>query len=259
MSLLHLAWRNLVHRPLALVLSLLLFALGTGLIALLLLMQRQLQENFENNLAGVDLVVGAKGSPLQLILSSMYHVDSPTGNISLKEARPFLNPANPLIETAVPLSLGDSYGGYRIVGTTPDFLKLYHTDVAEGRAWEANMEVTLGAAVAQATGLNLGDTFKSSHGFDEGVDAGHVDHVEFKVVGILAAKGTVADHLILTTNQSFWLVHGEVDHEHETDSIQIDNSTPNNAGIYEDHDTHEHSDGIEHTPEHAENQTFHAF
>jgi putative ABC transport system permease protein len=191
MSLLYLAWKNLVHKPWAMFLSLVLFALGTGLITLLLLMQRQLQENFENNLAGVDLVIGAKGSPLQLILSSMYHIDAPTGNISLKEAKPFLNPNHPLIGMAVPLSLGDSYRGYRIVGTTHDFLDLYGAQPSEGRIWTANMEATIGAAVAR---------------------------------------------------ESFWLVHGEAEHDHTGDST--DTEAPSNGVMNADHEheDHEHAD-----------------
>jgi putative ABC transport system permease protein len=248
MSLIHLAWKNLVNKPWAMLLSLILFALGTGLIALLLLMQRQLQENFEKNLAGIDLVIGAKGSPMQLILSSMYHIDAPTGNISLKEARPFLNPKHPLIGLAVPLSLGDSYGGFRIVGTTHDFLPLYNAQISEGRLWEKHMEATIGSEAAKSTGLKIGDTFKSSHGFEENVDAGHVDHLSFQVVGILAPSGTVADQLILTTNQSFWLVHGEMEHgQHDNESMQDtshaeethDHSHDENG---EDHSDHAHDD-----------------
>ena len=244
-----LAWKNLVDNPLSMILSLILFALGAGLIALLLLMQRQLQENFEHNLAGVDLVVGAKGSPLQLILSSMYHIDSPTGNISLKEARPFLNPRHPLIGRAVPLSLGDSYRGFRIVGTTQAFTELYKTQIAAGRYWEENFEVTLGAQVASALGLQIGDEFRSSHGFEEGVDAGHVDHLAFHVVGILQPSGSVADQLILTTNQSYWLIHGTA-HTEEPGSGHSDEGGA--EGAHEATDDELGEDHTEHHIEHAE-------
>jgi putative ABC transport system permease protein len=105
MSLFQLSWKNLTNKPLSLALNLILFALGTGLISLLLLLSSQLQEKFDKNLAGIDLVIGAKGSPLQLILCSMYHVDTPTGNISIKEAKPFMRPGHPLIKAAVPLCL----------------------------------------------------------------------------------------------------------------------------------------------------------
>ena len=91
MNLIKLSWKNLTSKPLSMLLSLILFALGVGLISFLLLLNKQVQEKFEKNLAGIDLVIGAKGSPLQMILCSMYHIDSPTGNISIKEAKPFLN------------------------------------------------------------------------------------------------------------------------------------------------------------------------
>ena len=186
-------------------LSLILFALGVGLISFLFLMEKQLDDNFKKNLAGIDLVIGAKGSPLQLILCNMYHVDFPTGNITLAEARPFLNPKHPLIDKAIPLSLGDNHQGYRLVGTTADLPALYEATLKEGKLWERNFEVTIGSAVANSVGLKIGDTFTSSHGFVAADDFAHDD--EFKVVGIFETSGTVIDQLILTTTQSFWLVH----------------------------------------------------
>ena len=77
MNLLKLSWKNLLSKPLNTTLSLLLFGLGVGLISMLFLLEDQIQKNFEKNLAEVDLVIGSKGSPLQLILSSMYHIDAP--------------------------------------------------------------------------------------------------------------------------------------------------------------------------------------
>jgi putative ABC transport system permease protein len=132
MNLLTLSWKNLTNKPLPMVLNVVLFALGVGLISLLLLLNQQLQDKFDKNLAGIDLVISAKGSPLQLILSSMYHIDAPTGNISVGEARAFLRPGHPFIESATPLSLGDSYKGYRIVGTDATFPALYEAVIREG-------------------------------------------------------------------------------------------------------------------------------
>lgn len=246
MNLLQLSWKNLTFKPLSMLLSIVLFALGVGLISLLLLLNKQLQQNFEKNLAGVDLVVGAKGSPLQLILSSMYHIDAPTGNISLKEARPFLNPKHPLISEAVPLSLGDNYRGYRIVGTTQNILEFYEAKVATGKIWSKNFEVTLGAEVAAFLGLNLGDEFNSSHGFTDDQDLAHDDAEAFKVVGILEANGSIVDQLILTTNQSFWLVHNhggeggamEEEHNHEQDNHAHEDG--------HEHEEHVHEDGSHH-------------
>lgn len=239
MKTLMLSWKNLINRPLSLVLSVLLFALGVGLISLLLLLNNQLQEKFEKNLAGIDLVVGAKGSPLQLILCSMYHIDAPTGNINVKDATPFLRPGHPLISMAVPLSLGDNYRNFRIVGTNPEFLDLYDAEVGEGQLFQEHFDVTLGADVARSLNLGLGDTFYSAHGLQHSEDFTHESEKPFKVVGILASTGSVIDQLILTTSATIWLVH-----EHESSPAPA-TSTGQDEHDHEgeDHDHHhEHAD-----------------
>ncbi len=202
MTIIQLAWKNLTARPLSMLLTLVLFALGVGLTSLLLLVNKQLTDKFEKNLAGVDIVVGAKGSPLQLILCNMYHVDVPTGNISLKAAKPFLNPRHPLIKQAIPLSLGDSYKGYRIVGTLKDFTTLYKGEIAEGKLWENPMEMAIGATVAAKTGLKIGDYFASNHGLS--IDGDEHEDSKFKVVGIFKPSNTVLDQLILTNTATIW-------------------------------------------------------
>lgn len=232
MTSLKLAWRNLTDRPLSMLLTLTLFALGVGLTSLLLLVNKQLTDKFEKNLAGVDVVVGAKGSPLQLILCNMYHVDVPTGNISLKSARPFLNPRHPLIKKSVPLSLGDSYKTYRVVGTIPDFMDLYGGKIAEGQLWNAPMETTIGATVADKTGLKIGDTFSSNHGLT--TDGDEHDAAKFKVVGVFQPTGTVLDQLILTASESTWQVHDH--HEEEVSEAKSDTD-------HDDHDKHEGHEG----------------
>ena len=115
-----LAWRYLWSRPLAAALNLLLLTLGLAAITLVLLVSTQLDRAFERDLEGIDLVVGAKGSPLQLILAGVFHIDVPTGNIPLQEVQALQK--NPLVAQVIPLSLGDSYQGFRIVGTTPDYI-----------------------------------------------------------------------------------------------------------------------------------------
>ncbi len=244
MNLLKLSWKNLTYKPLNMILSLILFALGTGLVALLLLLNTQLQKQFEQNLAEVDLVIGAKGSPLQLILSSMYHIDTPTGNISVKEARPFLNPKHPLIKQAVPLSMGDSYQGYRIIGTTYEILEFYKASIGEGKLWEKTFEVTLGAKIAEDLNLKLGDSFKSSHGFVIDDNLTHEDASSFVVVGILKSTGSVIDQLILTDTRSIWEVHDHGGHEH-SEEASSENHNHDHA-----HDEHgHHHDHAAPTPE----------
>ena len=225
-------------------LSLVLFALGVGLISLLLILNKQLQDQFEKNLAGINLVVGAKGSPLQLILSSMYHIDSPTGNIPIKSAKALMNPKHPLIDQAIPLSMGDSHQGYRIIGSTYDLVNLYEGKVGDGKLWAKDMEVTIGATVADKLGLKLGANFYSSHGLIIDDNLVHDDAPAFKVAGIFQPTGSVLDQLILTNTQSIWKVHDS--HEHEEGAAQEDHDghdhSDHEGHDHDDHEGHDHSD-----------------
>lgn len=242
MNALKLSWKSLWHRPLPAILSLLLFALGSGLIVLLLHINTQLQEQFDRNLAEIDLVVGAKGSPLQLILSSMYQVDAPTGNINLEECQAFFNPKHPLVGLAVPLAQGDSYRTHRIIGTEHSYVELYDGKIAEGKLWENDFEVTIGAAVAQKFNFTLGSEFNSSHGLIEDENLVHRDAHPFKVVGILAPSGAVLDQVILCSTPSVWKVHG---HEEHSDS----GDEHNHEG--HEHDEHDHDHDHDHAHDHA--------
>ena len=99
---------------------------------------------------------------MQLILSAVYHIDVPSGNIPLDEAERVM--ADPAVKVAIPLALGDSFQGFRLVGTTHGYTEHYGAGIGEGRLWESDSEVTIGARVAQDTGLRIGDTFESAHG-----------------------------------------------------------------------------------------------
>lgn len=177
--------------------------LGIGIISLLLLLNKQLDEQFRRNIKGIDMVVGAKGSPLQLILAGIYQIDAPTGNISLTEAQRVMR--NPLVKTAIPLSMGDNYMSFRIVGTNPTYPNHFGAVVKEGRLFETTLEVTIGAKVALVTGLKIGDTFAGAHGLDN-MDDIHGDK-KYKIVGIFERNNSVIDQLILTDLSSVWSIH----------------------------------------------------
>ena len=147
------------------VLSIMLLSLGVSMISLLILINTVIKEQMDNNLKGIDMVVGAKGSPLQLILSSVYHVDSPTGNIPLKEAKAIEN--NKMVGYSVPLLYGDNYNGYRIVGTNSKFFELYDLNIKSGNFFSKDFEVVIGSKIAERLNLNLEDEFISSHGLRE--------------------------------------------------------------------------------------------
>ncbi len=217
-----LSWRYLWSRPLATALNLLLLTLGLAAITLVLLVATQIDRAFERDLRGIDLVVGAKGSPLQLILAGVFHIDVPTGNIPLAEVQRLQ--AHPMVEQVIPLSLGDSYLGHRIVGTEPAYVAHYAATPAHGRLWQQPMEAVLGASAAQALAQGgqgdarlLGAQFVGSHGLGGGGHA-HGDH-PYTVTGVLAPCGCVLDRLILTGTESVWQVH-ESGHADTPDDLQ---------------------------------------
>lgn len=230
MNLLKISWSNLKDKKSASTLSILLLSLGIGLISLLLLLNRQLDSQFKKNIKGIDMVVGAKGSPLQLILSSIYQIDSPTGNVKLEEVNSLRR--NPFVKTVIPLSMGDSYHGFRIVGTTEEYPQHFEAAIKEGTLFSDVLEVTVGSKVAKEAGLQIGDLFESSHGLDgEGDTHGENKYI---VKGIFEQSGTVIDQLILTSIESIWAIH---DH-------------PEDAHDHAEEDVHEHHDGEDHDHDH---------
>lgn len=233
MNIARISWKNSAANPLTVSLNIILLAFGTGIITLLLLASSQIGQKLENNSRDIDLVVGAKGSPMQLILSSIYHIDFPTGNIPLAEAGKLAR--NPMVAQAVPLALGDSYKGYRIVGTDTGYISLYKLKIGRGRFWANDFDVTIGANVAREQKLNVGDSFYGAHGLSSDRDE-HRDHA-YKVTGILQRQNSVADNLVLTNIASVWKMHGpeegkahhddesEEEHEEHADTAGKDITT----------------------------------
>ncbi len=234
MNIFKLSFYYLKKNPLNTGLNILLLALGIATITILLLFNHQFRNNLISNAEDIDLVVGAKGSPIQLILSSVYHIDSPTGNISLRETQGVIR--HPMVAQAIPLALGDNYNGYRIVGTQRSYLDVYDATIEQGEFWKYSKEVIAGSNVASKLQLSIGDEIISSHGIIEG-GASHDDE-PMVIVGILAESNSVLDQLLLTSVESVWDVH-EHDEEHEEEGH--DHDEEHNDHDHDDHD-HDHDD-----------------
>lgn len=204
MSTVTLVWNYLKAKPLNTVLNIFLLALGIAVITVLLLFSKQLNEKISTNTKGIDLVVGAKGSPLQLILCNIFHIDFPTGNIKLNEAEQLSR--HRLVKSAIPLALGDSYQNFRIIGTNRSYAELYYAEIDLGSWWVMNFEVVVGATAAKISKLKLGDSFSSAHGL---VKEGQTHERMYIVKGILKPTHSVMDNLILTNVGSVWKVHEE--------------------------------------------------
>ncbi len=216
MNLVSLVISYLKAKPLSTLLNIVLLSLGIAVITILLLFSNQLKEKISDNTKGIDLVVGAKGSPLQLILCNIFHIDFPTGNIKLSDADRLAK--HRLVKSAIPLALGDSFQNFRIIGTNRQYTELYEAELAEGTWWEMDMEVVVGATVAELMKLKTGDTFESSHGLTKEGSA-HEAH-PFVVKGILKRTNNVIDNLIITNISSIWGVHDTHEGEpHDQDSM----------------------------------------
>ncbi|ALT77010.1 ABC transporter permease [Paucibacter sp. KCTC 42545] len=234
MRLWRMAWTYLWSQPLTAALNLLLLSLGLGAISFVIVVSEQLDAGMRRDLQGIDLVVGAKGSPMQIMLAGVFHLDVPTGNIPLDTLETLR--AHPLVARAVPLSLGDSVRGFRLVGTTPQYLEIGGARLAEGRLWAKPMQAVLGAEVARSTGLTLGQQFSSSHGLGEQGDA-HGEQL-YTVVGVLAAQGGALDRLVLTDLASVWISH----EMHQTPSAATVKETHTGKEDHGDHADHDKND-----------------
>ncbi|GAA4197283.1 ABC transporter permease [Pedobacter jeongneungensis] len=205
MNIFKISSKNLVRNKLTTILNIILVAFGVGILSILFLASNQIGNKLEKNAKDIDLVVGAKGSPLQLILSSIYHIDYPTGNIPARDAYQLAH--NPMVKRAVPLALGDNYNGYRIVGTDSTFNHLYGLSVEKGNFWQKDLEVTIGSTVAFGSKLKIGDSFFGAHGLTGNGDI-HKQHA-YVVKGILKPQGNITDNLILTNIGSVYKMHEE--------------------------------------------------
>ena len=222
MTLLGIAWRNIGQRPLTSSLTVFSLALGVGLVVATLITGGIVRQAFESGTGlGYNMIVGAKGSPLQLVLNSVYYISKPIENISWEFYSEFL-PASrrsdgedgdfaASVAVAAPICMGDYYRGYRVIGTNADlFGKLQRSrgrsfEFADGRNLEdaSFFEAVLGASVAAETGLRVGDAIKPTHGADDGPE-----HDPYVVVGVVAATDTPIDRGVFVNMEGFYLQEG---------------------------------------------------
>ncbi len=226
MNIFKLSIKNIFNKPLSSLITVVLLGLGIGIISLLIQLNSLIKDQMENNLRGIDMVVGAKGSPLQLILSSVYHIDSPTGNISFKEAQKISN--NKMVGSSIKLLYGDNHKGFRIVGTEKKLVELYKGKIKKGNEWNNPYEVLVGSKVYKKLKIKIGDSLISSHGLRE-TGPSHSEK-SFKVVGLLETSNSVLDQLIITSPESIWDIHST--HGHEDD----------HEGDHEDEDENENKE-----------------
>jgi len=233
MSLWKIAWRSIQQRALASALTGFSMALGVALVAAVLVIHAVIERSFNRCAQGYDLIVGPKGSALQLVLNTVYYMGDPVGRIPFADYdriafQRFQLPdgqVTPLPEKAIPVCMGGNFRGFPLIGTTPDFFTLeYH----EGEYYEFTQnggqghnfaidgyyEAVIGSTVARETGLKVGDTFRPRHG--QKADEGE-EHRPITVVGIFAPTGTPNDRALFMNIEGFWRMH---EHGHEDEQAE---------------------------------------
>ncbi len=221
MTVVGIAWRSLRHRLLATVLTVVGIALATALVAFVFRVRDAGKRAFDDAAVGYDVVIGGiQTSALTSVLSTVFHLDQPIDTVPI-EALSDLR-ADKRVKYAVPYAVGDTYRGFRVVGTTPDLFDAI-TDAERtplrqrigkgGRVigGGAEFEAVIGSLVAARTGLRLGSTFTVSHGLEEG---GHHHDEAWAVVGLLEPTGTPNDRAIFITLESFFHVKGHEGPKH---------------------------------------------
>lgn len=200
--------RSLRQHALATVVTMLCVALGSGLVMAVFSIQKQAEDAFTGGPIGFDAVLGARGSQLQLVLNTVFHLETSPGNISWSlydEVR-----KRPYVELAIPYAVGDNYRGFRIVGTTPELFTKFEyqaarkfTIVAPGRAFEPEYrEAVIGSAVARATGLTLGSRLNPYHGVNFDERARHPE--EYVVVGVMDPTNSPSDRVVWIPIEGFF-------------------------------------------------------
>lgn len=215
MNLMYLALQSLRQRGMHTLLCVLMTAFSVMAGVIIILASGHVHDRIRRDTADVDLVIGAPGSPLQIILSSLYHVDIPTGNLEGAVVEGIVR--NPAIAQSIPLALGDNVRGFRIVGTTADYITLYGGTYEAGLGWQDSMQAVVGAAAAHALGLVPGSRFSGAHGL---AGEGHHHEEAYHVTGVLKPTGTVMDRLIMTSVESVQDIH-EHDHHHDNADQEI--------------------------------------
>jgi len=219
MSLWKIAWRSIQQRAFSSALTAFSMALGVALVVAVLVIYGVIDQSFRRSAQGYDLIVGAKGSPLELVLSTVYHLRHPTDSIPYTVCD-VLNTSTkygPFVEVAVPTCLGDTFKGFRVIGTTSDMfyrLQWFDGDKLRNYEWQdgANFaddqpfEAVVGAAAARRGGLEVGKTFRPVHGT---VAEHGKEHHEFTVVGVLKPTGTATDRAVYVNVDGFYRIHEE--------------------------------------------------
>jgi putative ABC transport system permease protein len=215
MQLLILAWKSLLNCRATALLTLLSISFSVLLLVGVERLRTEARESFANTISGTDLILGARSGAVQLLLYSVFHIGDATNNISWKSYQDIA--AMPRVDWTIPITLGDSHRGFRVVGTDQSYFTHYRhgqnqpLEFARGGPFQDLFDVVVGAEVAKSLGYDLGDPVVVAHGASDVSFARH-DDKPFRVVGILERSGTPLDRALYVSLQAIEAIHADWHH-----------------------------------------------
>ncbi|MBK7159631.1 MAG: ABC transporter permease [Ignavibacteria bacterium] len=221
MNTLRIVYKNIKQRSLSSMLTILSVLLGVGLVTAILILKNESEEAFNQAATGYEIIVGPKGSSLQLTLSTVYQIGLPIQNMPIKVYDLLKNDKR--VRLAIPYVFGDNYKNFRITGTVSElfsefeYKKGIRYKIDEGSFFSNDFEAVIGKEVADKTGLKTGDTFSGSHGIETYEGASEHSEKKFKVTGILSRTFTPSDRVIFVSMNSVWELHN---HENENNGSE---------------------------------------
>ena len=210
MAIFSLAWKSLLNRRFTALLTVVSIALSVALLVGVERLRTEARESFANTLSGTDLIIGARSGPVQLLLYAVFRIGDATNNISWKSYRDIAE--HPKVSWTVPIALGDSHRGFRVLGTTPAYFDHYRyarnrpLEIAEGQRFSDLYDAVVGAEVAKKLGYEIDDAIVVAHGASDVSFARH-DDKPFRVVGILARTGTPVDRTVHVSLEAIEAIH----------------------------------------------------
>jgi putative ABC transport system permease protein len=230
LSALPLAWRSLANRRGTVLLTISAIAVSVALLLGVQKLRHAAREGFASTVSGVDLIVGARSGPVNLLLYSVFRVGDATANVSWESYQLIARHRD--VAWTVPISLGDSHRGFRVLGTTGDYFDHYRVsgrrplEFTAGGRFAGPHDAVLGADVARELGYTLGSELVISHGTGEVSFVQH-DEDPFRVVGVLARTGTPVDRTVHISLGAMASIHGEAGHdEHGAGEHEENQPTP---------------------------------
>ncbi len=206
----HLTWRSIANRRMTVALTALAVALAVAMLLGVERLRNDAREGFAQTISGTDLIVGARGGPVQLLLYSVFHIGDATNNVSWQSIQAIAS--HPQVDWLVPISLGDTHRGFRVVGTSAEFFdrvrygRNHALTFAQGRPFEDLFDAVVGAEVAARFGYEVGQSIIVSHGAGEVSFADH-DDKPFTLVGVLARTGTPVDRSVFVGLEAIEAIH----------------------------------------------------